>query len=101
MAADEPSLSLEADPMLASRRPPAPLSELRENVFPLGEALKLRAAEVRELTLARVRGGEDLDAVVQERFLQINHSSTIALAGWIAGEGLEGAIEAGKETWII
>jgi len=107
MAAQESSLRLNGDPPgdppLAMRRPPpASLSELREDVHPLGEALKARAADVLELTVARTSGrGHEVDAVVQDRFQRINRSSTIALARWIAGEGVEVAIEAGKETWII
>ena len=80
------------------RPPPASLSELREDVHPLGEALKARAADVLELTVARTRGrGHEVDAVVQDRFQRINRSSTIALARWIAGEGVEVAIEAGRK----
>jgi diguanylate cyclase (GGDEF)-like protein len=82
--------------------PPASLSELREDVHPLGEALKARAAEVLELTTARSIGrGHAVDAVVQDRFQRINRSSTIALSRWLAGEGVEAAIEDGKETWLI
>ncbi len=36
-----------------------------------------------------------------DRFERINTSSTMAVARWIAGEGPEVAIEAGKDTWII
>ncbi len=82
--------------------PPASLSDLREDVHPLGEALKARAADVLERTSARVTGrGRDVDAVVQDRFQRINRSSTIALSRWLSGEGVEAAIEGGKETWTI
>src|SRR5271163_4017384 len=102
MTAQEQSPGSEADQTPTMRRPPASLSELREDVHPLGEALKARAADVLELTVARTKGrGHEVDAVVQDRFERINRSSTIALARWIAGEGVEVAIEAGKETWII
>jgi len=78
------------------------MSELREDAHPLGEALKARAADVLDLTVARTTGrGEDVDAVVQDRFERINRSSTMAVARWIAGEGAEVAIAAGKETWVI
>jgi diguanylate cyclase (GGDEF)-like protein len=78
------------------------MSELREDVRPLGEALKARAADVFNLTAARSAGrGQDVDAVVQDRFERINRSSTMAVARWIAGEGAEVAIEAGRETWVI
>jgi hypothetical protein len=93
---------LEADQTPASRTPPAALSELKEDVHPLGEALKARTADVLDLTTARNKDGDhDVDAVVQDRFQRINKSSTIAVARWLAGEGVEAAIEAGKETWTI
>jgi diguanylate cyclase (GGDEF)-like protein len=102
MAAQEQSPVLEADQTPAMRRPPASLSELRKDVHPLGEALKARAADVLELTAARTTGhGQDVDAMVQDRFERINTSSTMAVARWIAGEGVEVAMEAGKETWTI
>jgi diguanylate cyclase (GGDEF)-like protein len=76
--------------------------ELRQDVRPLGEALKARAADVLELTMARSAGrADDVDAVVRDRFERINRSSTMAVARWIAGEGAEVAIEAGRETWVI
>ena len=82
--------------------PPASLSDLREDVHPLGEALKARAADVLERTTARTTGqGRDVDAFVQDRFQRINRSSTIALSRWLSGEGVEAAIEGGKETWTI
>ncbi len=78
------------------------MSELREDVRPLGEALKARAADVFDLTAARARGrGHDVDTLVQDRFERINRSSTMAVARWMAGEGAEVAIEVGRETWVI
>ncbi len=68
----------------------------------LGEALKARLGDVLEQTVARTSAsGEAVDAVVQESFEKICNSSTIAVARWIAGEGMEVAIEAGRETWEI
>ena len=53
------------------------MTDLSEDVHPLGEALKARAADVLELTTARAKGrGADLDAVVQDRFQRINRNST-------------------------
>ena len=85
---------------------PAPPSALveqpGEDLHRLGEALKARAEDVRSLTVARTAGPDhDVDAVVQDSFEQICRSSTIAVARWIAGEGMEVAIEAGRETWEI
>jgi diguanylate cyclase (GGDEF)-like protein len=78
------------------------MSELREDAHPLGQALQARAADVLELTTARSAGRDEaVDAVVQDRFERINRSSTMAVARWIAGEGAEVAIEAGRETWVI
>ena len=55
-----------------------------------------------EQTVARTSAsGEAVDAVVQESSKKICNSSTIAVARWIAGEGMEVAIEAGRETWEI
>ena len=68
----------------------------------LGETLKARTDDVLSLTVARTSGpGHEVDALVQESFERISRSSTIAVARWISGEGMEIAIEAGKETWEI
>jgi diguanylate cyclase (GGDEF)-like protein len=94
----------EASPGVAAHTPapPASLSELREDVHPLGKALKARAGDVLDLTTGRSAGqGDDVDAVVQDRFQRINRSSTIAMCRWLSGEGVEAAIEAGRETWVI
>jgi diguanylate cyclase (GGDEF)-like protein len=76
--------------------------ESGEDLARLGEALKARLGDVLEQTVARTSAsGEVVDAVVQESFEKICNSSTIAVARWIAGEGMEVAIEAGRETWEI
>jgi diguanylate cyclase (GGDEF)-like protein len=68
----------------------------------LGEALKERTQDVLDLTVTRTAGPEhEVDALVQESFERISTSSTLAVARWIAGEGMEVAIEAGRETWEI
>jgi diguanylate cyclase (GGDEF)-like protein len=68
----------------------------------LGETLKARAEDVLHLTVARTAGPDhDVDNVVQESFERICNSSTLAVARWIAGEGIEVAVEAGRETWEI
>ncbi len=73
-----------------------------EDLRRLGEALKARTQEVLDLTVQRTAGpGHDVDALVQESFERIGTSSTIAVARWICGEGMEVAIEAGRETWEI
>jgi len=74
------------------------VSELREDVHPLGEALKGRIEDVLELTVARTRR-PGVDAEVQSSFEQVNRRSTTALAHWLAGNGPDVALAAGKETW--
>jgi diguanylate cyclase (GGDEF)-like protein len=104
MAAQEPSDHVKAEQASAPLTPPAPpavLSELSDDVHPLGEALKARAGDVLAMTAARSRGDDDVDAMILDRFERINRSSTLAVARWIAGEGVEVAIEAGAETWTI
>jgi diguanylate cyclase (GGDEF)-like protein len=68
----------------------------------IGEALKQRVDHVLSLTVERTSGPDhDVDGVVQESFERISRNSTIAVARWIAGEGMAVAIEAGRETWEI
>jgi diguanylate cyclase (GGDEF)-like protein len=82
--------------------PSALVDEPSEDLRRLGEALKARAADVLNLTVLRTAGsGEAVDAVVQGSFERISTSSTMAVARWIAGEGMKVAIEAGRETWEI
>jgi diguanylate cyclase (GGDEF)-like protein len=83
--------------------PPSALGdEPSEDLCRLGEALKARAEDVLNLTVLRTAGsGEAVDAVVQGSFERISTSSTMAVARWIAGEGMKVAIEAGRETWEI
>jgi diguanylate cyclase (GGDEF)-like protein len=82
--------------------PSAPPERLAEDLPRLGEALVERAGDVLELTLARTSGeGHEVDAVVQGSFERISRSSTIAVARWMTGEGLEVARVAGEETWLI
>src|SRR5580698_10187532 len=96
LAADQDQIRVPAPPSI-------PIDQGGEDLHRLGEALKARAAEVLELTLARISGspGEEIDALVQGSFERISASSTIAVARWIAGEGLQVAREAGQETWQI
>jgi diguanylate cyclase (GGDEF)-like protein len=84
------------------RPPSTAVAQSGEDLCRLGEALKTRAEDVLERTVARTAGsGHDGDAVVQGSFERISRSSTIAVARWMAGEGMEVAIEAGQETWEI
>jgi diguanylate cyclase (GGDEF)-like protein len=82
--------------------PSAPGDQAGEDLCRLGEALKARAEDVLRLTLARTpESGPVIDAMVQDSFERISRSSTIAVARWVSGEGLEVAREAGRETWEI
>src|ERR1700683_41043 len=85
-----------------SPAPPAVLGKRWDDLLPLGEGLKARAEDVLERTVATSsEWDEALDAGVRERFERISISSTLAAARWIAGEGIEAALEAGQETWGI
>jgi diguanylate cyclase (GGDEF)-like protein len=82
--------------------PSASTERSGEDLRRLGEALKARAADVLDLTVARTSGsGHVVDALVQDSFERISTSSTIAVARWMAGESLEVVREAGQETWQI
>jgi diguanylate cyclase (GGDEF)-like protein len=94
--------SLEDGEVRVPMPPSAPAERAAEDLCRLGEALKARTADVLEETATRTTGpGHVVDAVVQESFERICTSSTIAVARWIAGEGMQVAIEAGQETWLI
>jgi diguanylate cyclase (GGDEF)-like protein len=82
--------------------PSALMEEPSEDLRRLGETLKARAGDVMTLTVARTSGsGEVVDTVVQGSFERISTSSTMAVARWMVGEGMEVALEAGRETWEI
>jgi diguanylate cyclase (GGDEF)-like protein len=83
--------------------PPAVLQQPVEDLPALGEALKARAGDVLSRTLALTTGPDyqQVDGVVQGSFERISISSTMAVSRWIAGEGIEVAVEVGRETWEI
>ncbi len=82
--------------------PSAALGQPAEGLRRLGEALKARAEDVLSLTVARTTGpGHEVDVLVQDSFERISRSSTITVAGWMAGESLAVVREAGRETWEI
>jgi len=82
--------------------PSIPEGQPAEDLCRLGEALKARAEDVLGLTVARSAGpGHEVEPMVQDSFERISTSSTIAVARWIAGEGLEVARQGGQETWEI
>src|ERR1700677_831636 len=94
--------SLQIDGTLLPTPPVALMEDPSEDLRRLGEALKARAEDVLNLTVLRPAGsGAAIDALVQGSFERISTSSTMAVARWIAGEGIEVAVEAGRETWEI
>ena len=73
-----------------------------EQLNRLGEALKGRVDDVLARTVERTAGPEHVvDELVQDSFERIGRNSTLAVARWIAGDSMEAAIEAGRETWEI
>ncbi len=85
-----------------SPAPPAPLQPAVDGLRPLGESLKSRADGLVAETVARtIDSGQIVDTLVQESLERICASTTTAVAGWIAGEDLEVAREAGREAWKI
>ncbi len=82
--------------------PTGPVEHSPAQLRLLGALLKQHTETVLELTVGRTSGPDhEVDAVVQDSFERISRSSTIAVARWMAGEGLEVAREAGQETWEI
>jgi diguanylate cyclase (GGDEF)-like protein len=82
--------------------PSIPQGQPADALCRLGEALKARCEDVLSLTVARSAGPDhEVEPMVQDSFERISTSSTIAVARWIAGEGLEVARQAGQETWEI
>ncbi len=80
--------------------PPMALSsDAAEGRCELGQALVGRAEEVLAETIVRTStNGEVVDAVIQDRFERICSNSSVAVARWIAGEGLEVTIDSSRET---
>ena len=106
MAAQHPSpeedrAQAPAPPSDATGTPPPPVLSDRD-LRRLGAALQGRTDDVVTLTVERtIESGQVVDALIQDSFERICRISTIAVARWMAGEGLEVTREAGKETWNI
>ena len=89
-------------PHLPTEIATAPPSDPADGLNRLGESLKARADDILALTHARVlASGEPVDPSVQGSFERISRSSTVAVARWMVGEGVQVAREAGSETWLI
>jgi diguanylate cyclase (GGDEF)-like protein len=82
--------------------PSAPTAQPTDGLHALGEALKARVEDVLAKTVERTtHSGPVVDPAVQERFERICDSSTIAVARWIAGEGLEVTNQAARDSSTI
>jgi diguanylate cyclase (GGDEF)-like protein len=82
-------------PMPPSASVETPADELRL----LGEALRMRAGDVLEKTVAQtIESGEVVDSLVQDKFERICSGSTVAVARWIAGEDLSVTADSARET---
>jgi diguanylate cyclase (GGDEF)-like protein len=82
--------------------PTFPVERPGEDLARLAAILQARSADVFSLTLARAAAsGEAIDAVLHSSFERISASSTVAVARWMSGEGLDVVREAGRETWEI
>jgi diguanylate cyclase (GGDEF)-like protein len=73
-----------------------------EDLCCLGRALNAHTRDVVALMVLHTQeSGAPLDAIVEERFARVGTVSTVAVARWMAGEGVEVAREVGKEAWQI
>ncbi len=80
-------------------RRPEPSEPSAEELRHLGEAVRAREDDVLAETVARTSdSGEAVDGPVQQSFERICTNSTIAVARWIAGDGLEVTYEASRDT---
>ncbi len=82
--------------------PPAPVEQPDPDLHRLGTTLRARTDDVLTLTVERtVDSGQVVDPLVQDSFERICTIGTVAVARWIAGDGLDVTREAGRETWKI
>ena len=93
------SSSLARERVTGPAPPSALAGDAAEGRCELGKALVDGADDVLRETIARTAGnGEVVDAAIQDRFERICSNSTVAVARWIAGEGLEVTVDAARET---
>src|SRR5271168_3919660 len=88
-------------PVLAPATPAQTVPE--ESDLPrLARTLQARSDDVLALAVERtIDSGQIVDALVQESFERIATLSTLAVARWMAGDGLEVTNEAARETGYI
>jgi diguanylate cyclase (GGDEF)-like protein len=73
-----------------------------EELRRLGQALNARTDDVVDAMLQRTRdSSRQLDEGVEERFARVGAVSTVAVARWMSGEGVDTAREVGQEAWQI
>jgi diguanylate cyclase (GGDEF)-like protein len=76
--------------------------DVEQELHRLARTLQARNEEVLARTVERtVDSGQVVDGLIQDSFERICTLTTIAVARWMAGEGLEVTNEAGKATWKI
>src|ERR1700693_5476266 len=98
-----------ADPDASPRpgrvsRPPASQQPQHsaDQLTRLGELLLARTDDVvARIAAVSAAAGVNLDETVEKRFRRTGALSTIAVAGWMAGDTLEAAREVGHEVWQI
>jgi diguanylate cyclase (GGDEF)-like protein len=79
-----------------------PQQEHSADLRRLAHELTERTADVVDGMSARTRrSGVVLDEAVEASFAQVGVLSTIAVAKWMAGEGVEVARDVGQESWCI
>jgi diguanylate cyclase (GGDEF)-like protein len=101
MSVNPASRPYDAPEQIAPIAPDAPPREepSDEDLRALGEAVVARSEHVLAETVAQTRGsGEAVDATVQGSFERICVNSTVAVARWIAGEGLDVTRDSARET---
>ena len=92
-----------SNPERAQRGQAAPASAaaqaLAQDLRRLGDALRARSADVVSETIAQTsQSGQIVDAPVQRSFEEICDGSTVAVARWIAGDGIEVTLDASRAT---
>ena len=68
----------------------------------LGEWLKSNTGRVtRDMVRRSHESGHTLDGIVEDSFERVGAVSTVAVARWMAGEGVDVARDVGQEAWKI
>ncbi len=82
------------------RVPPAPADDA--DLHRLGEWLQGNTGRVTRDMVRRSReSGRTLDGIVEDSFERVGAVSTVAVARWMAGEGVDVARDVGQEAWKI